>query len=55
MVAELSARLSESRRAGVLGGLEVDDVVLADTIKTSFDLDTGPLGEVGDLSLDSIQ
>jgi hypothetical protein len=38
-----------------LGCLEVDDVILADPIDTGFDLDAGPLGEVGDLSLDSIQ
>jgi len=55
MIAKLSATLSERRGAGVLGCLEVDDVVLADPIETSFDLDTGPLSEIADLSLDSIQ
>ena len=54
-VAELSARLSERRGRRILGGLEVDDVVLPDTIDAGFDFDTTPLSEVRYLGLDAIQ
>jgi hypothetical protein len=55
VVSELSAGLSERAWRRILSGLEVDDVVLADAIDAGFDLDAGPIGEVGDLGLDSIQ
>ena len=54
-VAELSAGLGERRGRRILSGLEVDDVVLADTIDASFDFDAGPLCEVRDFCLNAIQ
>ncbi len=55
MVAELRDGLGERRWRCVLGGLEVDDVIVSDAIESGFDLDAHPVVEPRGLWLDAVE
>ncbi len=54
MVAELRDGLGKRRWRCVLGGLEVDDVIVSNAIESGFDLDAVPVVEPRGLWLDAV-